>query len=82
MEAISDVLGTKWHAVKAKVSETVSNGRHASCWGTWAESLRNEEGLRGEELRKRVPFVGEVRAAKMSRRVDLPAPLGPTMAKI
>ena len=40
------------------------------------------EGLRGEELRKREPWVGEVRAERMSRRVDLPAPLGPTMARI
>lgn len=27
-------------------------------------------------------MVGEVRAAKMSSRVDFPAPLGPTMARI
>jgi len=34
MVVISDVLGTRRRAAKAKVSDTVSNGRHASCWGT------------------------------------------------
>lgn len=34
------------------------------------------------ELSKRMPFVADVRAARMSRRVDFPAPLGPTIARI
>lgn len=82
MVDMQDPLGTRRLAAKMKVSETVSNGRHASCCGTYDESLRKEEGFRGEELRKRVPAAGEVLAAKMSRRVDFPAPLGPTTARI
>lgn len=31
-------------------------------------------------MRRTEPCVGKVRAANMSRRVDLPAPLGPTIA--
>lgn len=34
------------------------------------------------ELRRREPEVGTARAARMSRRVDLPAPDGPTTARI
>lgn len=34
MAAISDVLGTRRRAAKAKVSAMVRSGRHASCWGT------------------------------------------------
>lgn len=33
-------------------------------------------------MRSTLPFVGDVLAAKISRRVDFPAPLGPTMARI
>lgn len=36
----------------------------------------------GRELTRIEPEVGEVLAARMSRRVDFPAPLGPTMARI
>lgn len=36
----------------------------------------------GEELRESVPLKGNLLAERMSRRVDFPAPLGPTMARI
>lgn len=64
------------------VSETVRRGRHVSCCGTYAESFLYVEVLMGEKLRRRVPWVGDVLAARISRRVDFPAPLGPTMARI
>lgn len=36
----------------------------------------------GMELRRIEPEVGEVLEARMSRRVDFPAPEGPTTARI
>ncbi|KAH0453793.1 hypothetical protein IEQ34_018117 [Dendrobium chrysotoxum] len=77
----AEVGGSRRRAERWKVSETVRNGRGWSCWGRWAESRRKEVGCRGEELRRSWPEVGAVRAARMSRRVDFPAPLGPTTAR-
>uniref|UniRef100_A0A0A9E951 Uncharacterized protein n=1 Tax=Arundo donax TaxID=35708 RepID=A0A0A9E951_ARUDO len=66
----------------AKVSETVSRVSATSAWGTCAERRRKEDGRSGDELSRRRPRVGAVRAARMSSSVDFPAPLGPTTARI
>ncbi|KAB8102333.1 hypothetical protein EE612_033804, partial [Oryza sativa] len=78
----SAAAGYSSDAAKANVSATVSNGSATSICGTWADNRRNEDGRSGAALRSSLPCVGAVRAARMSSRVDLPAPLGPTTARI